>query len=164
MECLHGKTASYDLLEGIYANAVAHEVQILCVESCNGCQVGHLSQRQHDCLVMNENERWQMYGLQAIERVNAKRMVWCEFAEAMRVLKLRVERVALEHLQQMEKDTDSTFVDSLMELHQNTENQELQCILNYLFHWRLEDPLESAAEAFFSCPPSYMYSVNATGE
>jgi 5-methylcytosine-specific restriction endonuclease McrA len=113
---------------------------------------------------MNENERWQMYGLQAIERVNAKRMVWCEFAEAMRVLKLRVEKVVLEHLQQKEKDPDSTFVDSLMELHQNTENHELQCILNYLFHWRLEDPLESAAEAFFSCPPSHMYSVKATGE
>jgi hypothetical protein len=113
---------------------------------------------------MNEYERWQMYGLQAIERVNAKRMVWCEFAEAMRVLKLRVERDVLEHLQQMEKDPDSTFVDSLMELHQNTENHELQCMLNYLFHWRLEDSLESAAEAFFSCPPSYMYSVNATGE
>jgi hypothetical protein len=82
----------------------------------------------------------------------------------MRVLKLRVERDVLEHLQQMEKDPDSTFVDSLMELHQNTENHELQCILNYLFHWRLEDSLESAAEAFFSCPPSYMYSVKATGE
>jgi hypothetical protein len=167
MECLHGKTASYNLLEfeGIYANAVAHEVQRLCVESCNGCQVGHLSQGQHDCLVMNENERWQMYGFHAIERVNAKRMVWCEFAEATRVLKLRVERDVLEHLQQLEKDPDSTFVDhSLMELHQNTENHELQCILNYLFHLRLEDPLESAAEAFFSCPPSYMYSVKATSE
>ena len=91
-----------------------------------------------------------MYGLQAIERVNGKRMVWCEFAEAMRVLKLRVDRV--------------TFVDSLMELHQNTENHEIQCILNYLSHWRLEDPLESVAEAFFSCPPSYTYSVKATGE
>ena len=146
------------------SNAVAHEVQRLCVESCNGCQVGHLSQGQHDCLVMNENERWQMYGFHAIERVTAKRMVWCEFAEAMRVLKLRVERDVLEHLQQLEKDPDSTFVDSLMELHQNTENHELQCILNYLFHWRLEDPLESAAEAFFSCPPNYMYSVKATGE
>jgi hypothetical protein len=121
MECLHGKTASYNLLEGMYANAVAHEVQRRCVESCNGCQVGHLSQRQHDCLVMNENERLQMYGLQALERVNAKRMVWCEFAEAMRVLKLAVDRVVLEHLRQMEKDPDSTFVDSLMELHQNTE-------------------------------------------
>ena len=114
--------------------------------------------------MMNENERWQMYGLQAIERVNAKRMVWSEFAEAMRVLKLRVDRDVLEHLQQLEKDPDSTFVDSLMELHQNTENHELQCILNYLFHWRLEDPLESVAEAFFSYPPSYMYYVKATGE
>ena len=82
-------------------------------------------------------------------------MVWNEFAEAMRVLKLAVERDVLEHLQQLEKDPDSTFVDSLMELHQNTENHELQCILNYLFHWRSEDPLESAAEAFFSCPSSY---------
>ena len=35
---------------------VAHEVQRLCVESCNACQVGQLSQRQHDCLVMNEND------------------------------------------------------------------------------------------------------------
>jgi hypothetical protein len=51
-----------------------------------------------------------------------------------------------------------------MELHQNTENHELQCIQNYLFHWRLEDPLESVAEAFFSCPPSYMYYVKETGE
>ena len=164
MECLHGKAASYNLLEGIYANAVAQEVERLCVESCNGCRVCHLSQGQHDCLVMNETERWQMYGLQAIERVNAKRMVWSEFAEAMRVLKLRVDRDVLEHLQQLEKDPDSTFVDSLMELHQNTENHELQCMLNYLFHWRLKDPLESVAETFFSCSPSYMYSVKATGE
>ena len=85
-----------------------------------------------------------MYGLQAIERVNAKRMVWSEFAEAMRVLKLGVDRDVLEHLQQLEKDPDSTFVDSLMELHQNIENHKLQCMLNYLFHSRLKDPLESA--------------------
>jgi hypothetical protein len=56
MECLHGKAASYNLLEGIYANAVAQEVERLCVESCSGCQVGHPSQKQHDCLMMNENE------------------------------------------------------------------------------------------------------------
>ena len=105
-----------------------------------------------------------MYGLQAIERVNGKRMVWNEFAVAMRVLKLEVDRDVLEHLQQKGKDADSTFVDSLIELYQNTENHELQCILNYLFHWRLEDPLESVAETFFSYPPCYMYYVKATGE
>jgi hypothetical protein len=46
MACLHGKAAPYNLLEGIYANAVAQEVQRLCVESCNGCPVGHPCQRQ----------------------------------------------------------------------------------------------------------------------
>jgi hypothetical protein len=136
-------------LEGIYANAVAQEVERFCVESCNGCQVGHPSQRQHDCLMMNKNERWQMYGLHAIERVNGKRMVWNEFAEAMRVLKLAFDRDVLVHLQQVEKDPDSTFVELLMKLQQITENHELQCILNYLFHWRLEDSFESVAEAFF---------------
>jgi hypothetical protein len=105
-----------------------------------------------------------MYGFQAIERVNGKRMVRNEFAEAMKVLKLAVDRDVLEHLQQLEKDPDSTFIDSLTELHQNTENHELQCILNYLFHWRSDDPLESVDETFFSYPPSYMYSVKATGE
>jgi hypothetical protein len=151
-------------LKGIYANAVAQEVERFCVESCNGRQAGHPSQRQHDCLVMNENERWQLYGLQAIEQVNGKRMVWSEFAEAMRVLKLGVNRDVFEHLQQLEKDPDSTFVDSLMELHQNTDNHELQCILNYLFHERLEDTLEAVAETFYSYPPSYMYYVKTTGE
>ena len=53
MEYLHGKATSYNLLEGIYSNAVAYEVQRLCVEPCNGCQVGHPSQRQHDSLIMN---------------------------------------------------------------------------------------------------------------
>ena len=124
-------------------------VKVSCNRSQRPC---NRSQRQHDCLMMNENERWQMYGLQAIERVNGKRMVWNEFAEAMRVLKLAVDRDVLEHLQQLEKYPDSTFVDSLMELHQNTENHELQCILNYLFHWRLEDKLESVAETVFFVP------------
>jgi hypothetical protein len=105
-----------------------------------------------------------MVNLEAIKRVNGKRMVWNEFAEAMRVLTQAVYRDVLEHLQQLEKDLDSTFVDSLMELQQNTENHELKCIQNYLFHWRLEYPLESVAEAFFSCPPSYMYYVKATDE
>jgi hypothetical protein len=45
--------------------------------------------------------------LQAIKRVNGKRMIWNEFAEAMRVLTQAVDRDVLEHLQQLEKDPDS---------------------------------------------------------
>jgi hypothetical protein len=52
-------------------------------------------------------------------------MVWNEFAEAMRVLKLAVDRDVLEHLQQIEKDPDSTFVDSVMELVEAGVNKDL---------------------------------------
>ena len=66
---------------------------------------------------------------------------------------------------EMEKDPDTTFVYSLMELHQNTENYALRCMLNNLSHWRREsneDPLVSAAETFFSWTPTFTYSVKAT--
>ena len=121
MECLHGKATSYNLLEG-NMRMQSHIkwkdfvwIPVMVVKSVILVK-GNI----------NENERWQMYGLQAIERVNGERMVWNEFAEAMRVLKLAVDRDLLEHLQQLEKDPDYTFVDSLMELHENTENHELQ--------------------------------------
>ena len=133
MECLHGKAASYNLLEGIYANAVPQEVDfvwnpVMVVKS-----------------VILVKGNMKMYGL----RVNAKRMVWSEFAEAMRVLKLEVDRDVFEHLQQLEKYPDTTFVDSLLGEHQNTENHELQCIMNYLFHCRLADPFFLAHRVTF---------------
>ena len=102
-----------------------------------------------------------LYGLQAIGRM---KLVWNEFVEVARVLKLKFDVNLLEHLQQMERDPDCKVVDSLMELQQNTESHELQCMLNYLSHWNLEDPLESVAETIFSYRPSYKYSVKATGE
>jgi hypothetical protein len=39
--------------------------------------------------MLSERERWQSYGLEAIERVIVKRMVWREFVEAIRVMKLQ---------------------------------------------------------------------------
>ena len=164
MDCLQGKAYSqFSLLEGIYANAVAFEVHRLCVESCCGCRVNHPSQRQHDCLMMDECERWEMYGLQAVEQVIANGIVWQEFVEVTRVLGLEVEQNIFEHLKQTEKDPDPTFIHSLMKI-QNTENRELQCILNYLWYWREKDPLESVAETFFSNPATYVYTIKMTGE
>ena len=68
MACLHGKTSSYNLLEGIYANAVAQEVERFCVESCNGCQTGHPSQRQRTManvwFTSDRTSEWLAYGLE----------------------------------------------------------------------------------------------------
>ena len=89
MDCLHGKAYSqFSLLEGIYAIVVAFEVHRLCVDSCCSCRVNHPSQRQHDCLMMDECKRWEMYGLQAVKQVIANGIVWQEFVEVTRVLGL----------------------------------------------------------------------------
>ena len=71
----------FSLLEAIYAEAVAYEGGKLTKERCCGCEYDHPSQRQHDCIMLSEQERWQSYGLEAIERVIVKRMVWREFVE-----------------------------------------------------------------------------------
>ena len=47
---------------------------------------------------------------------------------------------------------------------QDSENRELQCILNYLWYWRQKDPLESVVETFFSKPATYVYTIKMTGE
>ena len=101
----------FSLLEAIYAEAVACEVGKLAKERCCGCEYDHPSQRQHDCLMLSEQERWQSYGLEAIERVIVKRMVWREFVEAIRVMKLQYHKdVRKDDFDSLEKSPDSTFV------------------------------------------------------
>ena len=56
----------FSLLEAIFADAVASEINQLCQEYCCGCKIDHPSQSQHDCLMMDEDERWEMYGFDAI--------------------------------------------------------------------------------------------------
>ena len=72
----------FSLLEAIFADAVASEINQLCQAYCCGCKIDNPSQRQHDCFMMDEDERWELYGFDAIERVNNKRMIWDEFVEA----------------------------------------------------------------------------------
>ena len=122
----------FSLLEAIYAEAVAREVGKLTKERCCGCEYDHPSQRQHDCIMLSEQERWQSYGLEAIERVIVKRMVWREFVEAIRVMKLQYHKDVREHFDNFEKSPDSTFVYSLMDRRENTKDSEFESIFNYL--------------------------------
>ena len=124
------------LLEAIFAQAVGREVYNLCKERCCGCEYDHPSQRRHECLMLTHEEKWEMYGFEAIERVNSKREVWGEFVEAARVLKLKYHPDAHSHLRHLEKEPDSQFIDDLMELYLKPEKPEFETILNYLLHWR----------------------------
>ena len=118
----------FSLLEAIYADAVACEVGKLAKERCCGCEYDHPSQRQHVCLMLSEQEKWQSYRLEAIERVRKMKTI--------RVMKLQYHK----DLRQFREKSDSTFVYSLMDLLENTEDSEFGSILNYLSYWR-EDKL-----------------------
>ena len=76
------------LLNVIFSEAVAHEVDKLRKEKCCGCEVNHPSQRRHECLMMLEEDGWIMHGLEAIERTIRQEIVWKQFIEAISVMKL----------------------------------------------------------------------------
>ena len=125
----------FPLMETIYTNALATEIERLCIEHCCGCKIDHPSQRQHDCLMMCDEERLEMYCKDAIGLVNEKRMIWNEFVEATRVLKIRCHRDALERLRHLESTSESMLY-ALWQLYSNTETPEMKCILGYLAYWR----------------------------
>ena len=77
------------LLEIIYANAVAHEIEILRREICCGCKVC-----EQDCLMMTE-QGWDMHGLQ---RVSSHHMVWHEFPNVLEILNMEVHKEFADHL------------------------------------------------------------------
>ena len=124
------------LLETLLAKAVSDEVHKLCKERYCGCEYDHPSQRRHDCLMLTEEEKWVNYGLEAIEQVNSKRVIWRLFLEAMRVLKLEYHSGIVDHLRDLEREPDSALVYSLMELYLDPNNTEFDCVLNYLSYWR----------------------------
>ena len=64
-----------NLMNGIFSQVVNHQVQELQNEKCCGCKVDHPSQRRHDCIMMTK-EGWITYGLQAIEHVLQKGILW----------------------------------------------------------------------------------------
>ena len=61
------------LIEIIYAKAIACTVESKFKQLCCGCK-----EYDQDCLILDESEKWQMYGLDAIEETKTNRTVWRE--------------------------------------------------------------------------------------
>ena len=76
------------LLESIYVCAVWGEVCRLCMMNCLGCELVLLSQNDHDCLMLLDEEKWETYGEDAAEIVNNEQSILEQFIEAIRVLRL----------------------------------------------------------------------------
>ena len=58
-----------------YAREVVYVIPNLVVENCNGCIIGHPSQRQHPCLMMESNERLLFYFDDALSKISEARVM-----------------------------------------------------------------------------------------
>ena len=96
-----------------------------------GCEISHPSQRQHDCVVMPEEEGWEVYCDIAVNIVNNEEMILKQFIKPLRISRLRFHKDALAHLRQLEKSPMFTLY-TLWQLYCNNDDPEILCILNYL--------------------------------
>ena len=64
----HQQSLIHENLLKCYAEEKACAISVLVVENCNGCIIDHRSQRQHSCLMMENEERLLMF----TEMVNRK--------------------------------------------------------------------------------------------
>ena len=81
------------------------EVQRFWQERCCGCKIDDPSQRKHDCLMLTDEERQNLYCEQAMAYINE--LAWAQFNEALRVLKLSNHKDTLEHLRHLERTSET---------------------------------------------------------
>ena len=126
-----------NLMNAIFSQVVNHHVQKLRKEKCCGCEIDHPSQRRHDCIMMSEEESWITYGLEAIEHVLEHGILWKQFREAIRIMKLVPHEHILQHFQKLSSQYETTL-ELLTGLHFKADLSEYQDILGYLHCWKNE--------------------------
>ena len=65
----HRQSLTQEKLLKCYAEEIACAISVLVVENCNGCIIDHPSQRQHPCLMMENDEKLLLYFDIALSRV-----------------------------------------------------------------------------------------------
>jgi hypothetical protein len=96
---------------------------------CCGCKIYN-----QDCLMKDEFEKWEMYGLDAIQ--NAAQTVWEKFIRIIEILNIPYQNEFGEYLLQMKQKSDLLLVESLFQ--ETIDNPTLVYVLN-----EMENPLGS---------------------
>ena len=77
-----------------YAEEVSAIVSMMLLENCEGCRFDYPSQREHDCLMMEDNQKMLLYFDSALENVSEAKVVET-FMNSLRDLKPTVNGLEL---------------------------------------------------------------------
>ncbi|CAB4043633.1 Hypothetical predicted protein [Paramuricea clavata] len=134
---MNGSNKKLRLIEIIYAKVIAHSIKRKFNLFCCGCKI-----RDPDCLMLDEFEKWEMYGLDAIEEAGTNYAVWREFSNIIEILNVPFEKYFTEHLLSLAENPDLMLIESLFQKYK--DNQSLIEVLCDLSNPKA-DPLELVA-------------------
>ena len=77
-----------------YALEIVYEISNLVAENCNGCIIEHPSQKQHDCIMMESDERLLWYFDSALTRISEGKVME-RFMNSLRDIKPSVNGLEL---------------------------------------------------------------------
>ena len=83
---------------------------------------------------MSHEKGWIMHGMEAIERIIKHEIVWKQFVEAIRGMKLNYHEYATESYKNLTKNYEATLK-FLKDLKFNSSFSEYKAILGYLSYW-----------------------------
>ena len=110
----------------IYAKVIAHSIERKFSLFCCGCKIC-----DQDCLMLDEFEKWEMYGLDAIEEAGTNYAVWREFTNVIEILNVPFEKYFTEHLLSLEENPDLMLIESLFQEYQDNQSLiEVLCDLS----------------------------------
>ena len=87
--------------------------------------------------MMSEEEAWINYGLEAIDHVFQQGILWKQFREAVRIMKLIPHDHAVKHFQKLSTNHKATLT-SLRDSVLKTNLSEYQDILGHFHYWQKE--------------------------
>ena len=88
---------------------------------------------------MMSEEGWIMHGMEAIEGIIKHEIVWKQFVEAIRIMKLNYHEYATEHFKNLTKNYEATL-EFLKDLKFNSSFSEYKAVLGYLSYWSEDNP------------------------
>ena len=128
-------TQQINLMNAIFSQCIDLQLKKLQKERCCGCKIDHPNQRQHDCIMVSEEEGWITYGLEAVEHIFEKEILLKQFREAIRIMKLTPHEHVFQHYQKL-KSNHVSAIELIMDV--KTKLTEYRDILGYLYYWQDE--------------------------
>ena len=72
--------------------------------------------------MLDEFEKWEMYGLDAIEEAGTNYAVWREFINVIEILNVPFEKYFTEHLLSLEENPDLMLIESLFQEYRDNQS------------------------------------------